>query len=134
MPPGPILEIDLASGEPANRQIISQLRHHLVSGALAPGAALPSVRRLAADLGVHHNTVAEAYRALAQEGWLELAQGKAVRVARRDAGPALPRRERDEIAGSYEKRLRYLASEMRGQGLSATAVARLFRALAEEVG
>jgi DNA-binding transcriptional MocR family regulator len=33
------------------------------------GQQLPTVRELATDMGVHHNTVAEAYRLLALEGW-----------------------------------------------------------------
>jgi DNA-binding transcriptional regulator YhcF (GntR family) len=41
-------------------------------GALKPGAFLPLVRQRAIDLAVHFNPVAEAYRMLADEGWLDL--------------------------------------------------------------
>ena len=132
-PDHPIIEIDLASPNPAYRQIVDQIRHLLVTGSLTPGAALPSVRRLAASLGVHHNTVAEAYRALAAEGWVEIAQGKAVRVVERAAKPAPERRERAEIVQSFDRRLRHLAAEMKARGLSGGIIARSLRALAEEV-
>ena len=132
--PAPAIEIDLASPIPAYRQIVDQVRHLLVTGALIPGATLPSVRRLAVDLGVHHNTVAEAYRNLAAEGWLEIAQGKTVRVVERAGKPAPQPQERDAMAVSFERRLRHLAAEMRAQGLSSNAIADRLRLVAEEVG
>ena len=67
-----ILRIDPTSETAVYRQIVDGLRIALVGGELAPGDALPSVRRLALDLGVNFNTVAQAYRALAKEGWLEI--------------------------------------------------------------
>ena len=133
MPDAPVIEIDLASPVPAYRQIVDQARHLLVTDALAAGASLPSVRRLAADLGVHHNTVAEAYRALAQEGWLDVSQGKAVRVAQRAAQPTPARQAQEEIALPYERRFRHLAAEMKAQGLPGSFIARRLRMLAEEV-
>ena len=34
------------------------------------------LRHVAVELGVHFNTVAEAYRQLAAEGWLDLKHGR----------------------------------------------------------
>ncbi len=133
MQPAPVLAIDLAAATPAYRQIVDQVRHLLVTGALRPGAALPSVRRLAVDLGVHHNTVAEAYRTLAEEGWLRIAQGKTVQVVERGASPAPAPAEMEALASGFERRLRHLAAEMRAQGLPAEWIARQLRGLAGEV-
>ena len=58
----PRIRIDLNSPVPATRQIADGLRVELVEGRLKPGTDLPSVRRIAMELGVHFNTVAEAYR------------------------------------------------------------------------
>jgi GntR family transcriptional regulator len=85
----PTLQIDLSLPVPAYGQIASGLRRLLVEGAFRAGDQLPTVRRLAMDLGVHHNTVAEAYRLLAGEGWLDLRRGRGATVrekppARRD--------------------------------------------------
>jgi GntR family transcriptional regulator len=66
------LRIDLSSRVPVYQQITDALRAELVVGRFPPGSKLAPVRALAVDLGVHHNTVAEAYRQLADEGWLEL--------------------------------------------------------------
>jgi DNA-binding transcriptional regulator YhcF (GntR family) len=67
-PAGMTIRFDPFSGVPAIRQITDSLRVLLVERKLAPGVVLPSVRRLAMELGVHFNTVAEAYRELAGEG------------------------------------------------------------------
>ncbi len=68
----PQLVIDTASNVPVYRQVVDNLRSLLVEGTLQPGDTLPTVRELGFELGVHFNTVAEAYRLLAAEGWLEL--------------------------------------------------------------
>jgi GntR family transcriptional regulator len=78
-----VLRIDPSSGVSICRQIVNQLRVALVNSALAPGDSLPPVRRLALDLGTHFNTVAEAYRELAAEGWLEIGARKGTRVVKR---------------------------------------------------
>lgn len=79
----PILRIDLGSARPAYEQIVSGLRALLVAGKFQPGDRLPPVRQLAIDLGVHHNTVAEAYRVLAEEDWLDLNRGRGAIVRER---------------------------------------------------
>jgi DNA-binding transcriptional MocR family regulator len=65
------VSLNLESPTPAYRQIANDLRRHLVEERLKPGDLLPPIRQLALDLGVHFNTVALAYRLLAEEGWLE---------------------------------------------------------------
>jgi GntR family transcriptional regulator len=112
------IRIDLDATTPVNRQIVDQIRTFLVEGVLPAGADLPSVRRLATDLGVHFATVADAYRTLAEEGWLEISHGRSARVLPRRA-PA-PDREAD---GLFRRRLRQLIAEARSQGVSARKIA-----------
>lgn len=122
------IRVDSASPVPAVRQIVDQIRVLLVDGSLQPGVSLPSVRRVAMELSVHFNTVAEAYRQLADEGWLELRHGRAAEVIERagaKAGPA----ERENFRG----RMRNLVAEMRARGLDAAGLADELRALANEV-
>jgi DNA-binding transcriptional regulator YhcF (GntR family) len=81
------IRIDVRSSVPAYRQIADTLRARLVEGGLPPGHGLPPVRRLAMELGVHFNTVAQAYRELAEEGWLDLKHGRGATVIERRAAP-----------------------------------------------
>src|ERR1039457_3217049 len=87
MAPTPRIQLHLDLETPPNPQIVDQLRTLFVEGAIAPAQAVPSVRRLAGDLGVHFNTVADAYRILKDDGWLEIAHGRGVRVLDR-RGPS----------------------------------------------
>ncbi|MCW2780416.1 MAG: GntR family transcriptional regulator [Marmoricola sp.] len=66
-----VLEIDDALPEPPYEQIRLQVRDQVRSGELAPGTRLPTVRRLAEDLGLAANTVARAYRELEALGLIE---------------------------------------------------------------
>ena len=72
-PPGPppLLPLDGAAAEPAYRQIARQLQRSIERGERAPGERLPAIRALALELGVHRDTVALAYGALSEGGWVE---------------------------------------------------------------
>jgi GntR family transcriptional regulator len=102
----PSIKIDPNSPVPAIRQIVDAMRVELVEGRLKPGESLPPVRRAAIDLGLHFNTVAEAYRQLAEEGWLELKHGRSAKVADRQQ----PRASRQTVEG-YRQRLREFLTE-----------------------
>jgi GntR family transcriptional regulator len=123
----PILSIDLGSAVPVYEQVASGLRIELVSGRLRPGHQLPTVRDLGRDLGVHHNTAAEAYRLLAREGWLDLRRGRgAVVVARRR--PVASKQAHAE----FSQRLRVLAAKAVSEGVPWPAVAAELKALSLE--
>ncbi len=62
-------------------RVIDTLRARMESRALGRGARLPSVRRLADDLGVSRSTVVEAYDRLAAEGRVEARRGSGFFVA-----------------------------------------------------
>jgi DNA-binding transcriptional regulator YhcF (GntR family) len=63
-----LVRFDPASAVPPFEQLRSQLVSAIRAGELAPGVSLPTVRQLAADLGLAKNTVAKAYQALEAEG------------------------------------------------------------------
>ena len=107
------IRIDLNSPVPAYRQIVDAIRVLLVEGMVAPGTPLPSVRRLAMELGVHFNTVGEAYRTLAEEGWLDLHHGRSAVVVDRAQRAAAP----PERLQEFRDRLRSLIAQMRAEGV-----------------
>ena len=125
----PRIRFDPASSIPAVRQIVDNLRVLLVEGRLVPGTTLPSVRRLAIELGVHFNTVADAYRQLAAEGWLELKHGRGAVVVPRIV-PAVRDGARH---GDLRNRLRGLVAQLRAEGIPAASIADELRAMAKVV-
>jgi len=120
----PVLQIDLASPLPASEQIVRGLRATLLAGRFRPGDQLPSVRQLAMDLGVHHNTVAGAYRQLAEQGWLELRRGRGATVIERPAPVPSPRAETE-----FRKRLEELVVKALAEGVPPGTVSRELMAL-----
>jgi GntR family transcriptional regulator len=125
----PAIRIDLASPIPTYRQIVDALRAHLVEGQLAPGDVLPSVRRLAIELGIHFNTVAQAYRELAEEGWLDLKHGRRALVLQR----GIPAGAGRAVQRDFQKRLREMVAQMRADGLTSAAIASELLSLAESL-
>ena len=66
-----MLAIDARSATPPYEQLRLQLLEQILTGALPHGSRLPTVRRLADDLGLAPNTVARCYRELEQSGAIE---------------------------------------------------------------
>jgi GntR family transcriptional regulator len=120
-----MFKLDTQASTPAFRQIIAGFRALLVAGKYKPGDKLPPVRELARQLEVHHNTVAEAYRVLAAEGWIELVRRRGATVLRRTA-PNLASGEEE----AFTRHLRELVAEGLTRGLSPAAVAHELRTLA----
>lgn len=63
--------IDAESATPPYEQVRAQLAQQINDGRLAVGVKLPTVRSLAAELGLAANTVARAYRELESAALLE---------------------------------------------------------------
>lgn len=65
------INVDPSSAAPPYEQVRSQLAQQITDGKLPVGAKLPTVRKLAAELGIAPNTVARAYRELEEAGLLD---------------------------------------------------------------
>jgi DNA-binding transcriptional regulator YhcF (GntR family) len=63
-----VITLDTTDGDPPYEQIRTQIAGQVASGELPPGTKLPTVRALAATLGIAPNTVARAYRELEHAG------------------------------------------------------------------
>jgi len=65
-----------SSDKPIYEQISSQIRDSILTGALAPGEALPSIRSLATSLRISAITTKRAYSDLEAQGYIETMPGK----------------------------------------------------------
>jgi DNA-binding transcriptional regulator YhcF (GntR family) len=66
-----MIVIDAASPVPPFEQLRAQFARQIHDHTLAVGTRLPTIRHLAADLGLAVNTVARAYRELEEAGLIE---------------------------------------------------------------
>ncbi|MDR3295346.1 MAG: GntR family transcriptional regulator [Clostridiales Family XIII bacterium] len=70
-----MFQLDLKSRKSIYEQVIDNLRELILSGALNPGAKLPSVRDLSKTLTVNPNTVQKAYRELERQSYVYTVSG-----------------------------------------------------------
>lgn len=70
-----------SSDKPIYQQIEEQIKNRIINGELEPGAALPSIRRLAKELHISVITTKRAYEELEQEGFINKVAGKGTFVA-----------------------------------------------------
>jgi len=111
-----IITLSAEDGSPA-RQIHDQIGGLIITGRLGRGERLPSVRQLAADLGVAPGTVAKAYRWLEADGLLVSRAGSGTRVSARAA----------PVSSSVAQAARRLAGAARREGLSLEETVRVLR-------
>ncbi len=91
------IRIEKRSGVPLRRQVAAQVEFQIASGELAPGDELPAIHVLARQLGIHHNTVSQAYQELAALNLLSGKRGARVRVRGPEAVPGTRRPDLDDL-------------------------------------
>ena len=125
-----ILVIDPDSGVAPYEQLRSQIVAAAVAGDLRPGAQLPTVRRLADDLGIAPNTVARSYRELERDGVIEtrgrngsVIAGAAILGPAEDAAQAYARRVQ-ELGLTRDAALDLVRAALDGTAAAPTGTAR----------
>ncbi len=116
------ISINKESSVPVRDQLVEQVSLQIASGMLTAREKLPSIRALAARLGIHYSTVTAAYNHLADVGLLEIRQGSGVRVASissRDSEPSSENKDLDGMINDFLAR----ASE---SGFAASDVLKAF--------
>ena len=71
-----MISLNYRDPRPIYEQLEEKLRRLILSGALAEGEKLPSVRELASQLAINPNTIQRAYRELEQNGFIYSVPGK----------------------------------------------------------
>lgn len=94
------LIIDTRASKPIYVQVMDEVRRLVAVGELAPHDMLPSVRQLAAELRLNHNTIVQAYRELEREQVVYAKRGQGTFVAE----PAASEAERGRLLGEVVDR------------------------------
>ena len=106
-----MITLNYRDARPIYEQVRDGLRRLIVSGAIADGDKLPSVRALASQLAINPNTIQRAYRELESEGYIVSVPGKGSFCAQ-FSPQSDPRRE--ELLARLEETVR----ELRWLGVS----------------
>jgi GntR family transcriptional regulator len=106
------IELDLQSEVPIYTQLVEQLIEGMANGNLKPGDPLPSVRSLAADLGINLHTVNKAYQVLKQDGFLQVHRKQGV-VVQSGSMPGVTVEFKEKLA----RQLKGLAAEAAVRGM-----------------
>ncbi len=116
-----ILDLDLHGGVPIYRQVMDQVRRQILTGRLASGVQVESVKGLSARLKVNPMTISKAYGFLVEEGLLERRRGVGlfVRSIRKD----VKRRQQDKMLDGAMYKVAALAVQM---GIPEEEALRLF--------
>ena len=113
-----MITINYGDPRPIYEKVKDDLRRLVLSGALAEGSKLPSVRELAMQLAINPNTIQRAYRELEAEGCICSVPGRGSFVCKTDAAMLARRAE-------LTAQLRQAAGELRALGLTDEEIAAL---------
>ena len=107
-----MITLNYRDARPIYEQVRDGLRRVIVTGAVADGERLPSVRTLASQLAINPNTIARAYTELENEGYCCNVPGKGCFAVRQE------RTKDDERRRTLEEKVRELLGELRAMGAS----------------
>jgi GntR family transcriptional regulator len=108
-------------------QLRDQIVDGIAKGTLSPGDSLPSVRQLAADLGINLHTVNKTYAILRDEGHVKM-------LGRKGAVIASPPEADEEFLDDIEASLEKILTEASARGVSHEVILDITKKLIEEGG
>ena len=103
-----MVSLNYRDSRPIYEQIKDGLRKLIVTGALAAGEKLPSVRSLATQLSINPNTIQRAYNELESEGYIYSVPGKGSFAAGNTGADESRRKELLEKLRELTAELKYL--------------------------
>ncbi|MGY1630781.1 GntR family transcriptional regulator [Geodermatophilus sp. SYSU D01186] len=113
------ITVDVAAATPPYEQIRRQIAAYVDAGLLAEGARLPTMRALAADLGVAVGTVGRAYAELEAAGLV---------ASRRRTGTVVTGRPKAPAEEELRRAAADLAARARAAGVDGETVLAIVRA------
>lgn len=93
-----IIKINTKSETPIYLQLRNEIVKGIGKGEFEIGESLPTVRQMAAELGVNTMTVSKAYQLLKSEGFIETDRRKGTIVCN-------PQSDENELGGEFQEKL-----------------------------
>ena len=121
------INISNTSGQPIYDQISKQIRAQIMSGELAEGELLPSMRMLAKELRISVITTKRAYEELERDGFIATVAGKGSFVAPKNLDFV-----REEHLRQIEEHMKEIATLARGCQISIEDLKEMLDYMAEE--
>ncbi|QQE78294.1 GntR family transcriptional regulator [Alicyclobacillus sp. SO9] len=121
------LNINPRASDPIYLQIIRGIKSAVARGLLSPGEKLASVRELATELTVNHNTVARAYQELERDRVIEVIVGRGTFVS---LNPIPPNYEERVI--KIQNDVKTMLVEAHHLGMTAAGFLEMVRGIVEE--
>ncbi|AEG61239.1 regulatory protein GntR HTH [Desulforamulus ruminis DSM 2154] len=106
-----ILRIDMTSDIPIYQQIRNEIVFGVAKGHMKAGDLLPTVRQLAADIGVNPMTVNKAYALLREEGIIVIDRRHGAQISNRGMNG-------NAFDANFDQQVELLISEARMKGAS----------------
>lgn len=107
-----IISLDYQSRTPIYEQIASTYERYIALGVVKPKEQMPSIRELAAMLGINPNTVKKAYEKLENKNIIEIVSTKGAFVSEKSS-KAINSRINEDL-----NEIKELVSELKQFGLS----------------
>ncbi|MCR8643103.1 GntR family transcriptional regulator [Paenibacillus sp. N1-5-1-14] len=123
-----IIQLDLQSETPIYAQLCNQIMEGIASGQLKPGDPLPSVRSLAADIGINLHTVNKSYTLLKADGFIQIHRQKGV-VIQPDSMPTVTK----EYEAKLSQELRPIIAEAIVRNMSAEQLKQIVSELYQHI-
>lgn len=92
-----LIKIDIKSDTPVYQQLKNKIIIAIGTGSLPPGYSLPSVRALAAELGLNNMTINKVYSQLKEEGYIYIDRRHGAFVKEKDKNEVIDERTKDKI-------------------------------------
>ena len=116
-----MITLNYRDARPIYEQVRDGLRRLIVTGAVADGERLPSVRTLASQLAINPNTIARAYAELEGEGYCCSVPGKGCFAIR-------TQRAQDDLRRlELTQKVRELLGELRAMGVDESELISLLK-------
>ena len=124
-----LFHVNPSSGVPIYAQIETQVKNAIAAGALKRDQPLPSVRKLAAGLGINPTTAARAYQNLERDGVIATIPGGGTYVAEN-----VPRFLKSEKLRRLQPYARQIAVEGAQLGLTDEEILKMVHEELESLG